>query len=158
MFNTEIIDSKCFQIVSIIENFVNVFEISGVVKINLGTSYNSKNQNLFSLNINTDTYTFSKNLAIGGEFRRVIYDKVFWVLFNQYIDDSNIDIEKTINKDREQCYRWQMIITNKKLNNYVIVEYAIEDTNDFNWISSTFEKWDIMLKQRKIKDMKLENK
>lgn len=157
MFQKEIIDIGVGQILTCVHNFVNVLTIEGESCIKIGTSNNTSSY-LCSISISAKDYIFSKDLSINGKAKRILYDKVFWQVFDKYLTNSNVRLEKNIYQNDLEGNCWQLIMTNKEKKNRVILEFAIEDEQDFKWISNSFAKWDYLINKDKQKIMKLGNK
>lgn len=87
MFNKENIDIRCTQIIDIVNNFLKVLPLESDAIIYLGTT-----EDVCTLNLKTNNYEFSKKLILHSNFKRILYDRVFWDLFNKYIDDNTVNI------------------------------------------------------------------
>ena len=150
MFNKENIDTKCRQITDIVNNFLKALPLDNAAII-----YLSNDENTCTLSIKTSDYEFSKKLSLHSNFKRLLYDRIFWDLFNKYIDDDTVNIEPKMIEDNVNGNRWQIVMNNLEKTATVILDFAIEDNKDFLWISNAMDKWNYRLKTREFQKTKL---
>lgn len=149
MFNKENIDAKCIQITDIVNNFLKVLPLESDAII-----YLSNDENTCTLSIKTSNYEFSKKLSLHSDFKRILYDKVFWNLFNKYIDDDTINMTPKMIEDDINGNKWQIIMNNTQTTATVILDFAIENNKDFVWISNAMDKWNYRVKAKEFQKTK----
>ena len=141
MFNKENIDIRCTQIIDIVNNFLKVLPLESDAIIYLGTT-----EDVCTLNLKTNNYEFSKKLILHSNFKRILYDRVFWDLFNKYIDDNTVNITPKMIEDDINGNKWQIVMNNTQTNATVILDFAIENNKDFVWISNAIDNWNYRVK------------
>lgn len=149
MFNKENIDIRCTQIIDIVNNFLKVLPLESDAIIYLGTT-----EDVCTLNLKTNNYEFSKKLILHSNFKRILYDRVFWDLFNKYIDDNTVNITPKMIEDDINGNKWQIIMINTQTNATVILDFAIENNKDFVWISNAIDKWNYRVKAKEFQKTK----
>ncbi len=149
MFNKENIDIRCTQIIDIVNNFLKVLPLESDAIIYLGTT-----EDVCTLNLKTNNYEFSKKLILHSNFKRILYDRVFWDLFNKYIDDNTVNITPKMIEDDINGNKWQIIMNNTQTNATVILDFAIENNKDFVWISNAMDKWNYRVKTKEFQKTK----
>lgn len=149
MFNKENIDIRCTQIIDIVNNFLKVLPLESDAIIYLGTT-----EDVCTLNLKTNNYEFSKKLILHSNFKRILYDRVFWDLFNKYIDDNNVNITPKMIEDDINGNKWQIVMNNTQTNATVILDFAIENNKDFVWISNAIDNWNYRVKAKEFQKTK----
>lgn len=149
MFNKENIDIRCTQIIDIVNNFLKVLPLESDAIIYLGTT-----EDVCTLNLKTNNYEFSKKLILHSNFKRILYDRVFWDLFNKYIDDNTVNITPKMIEDDINGNKWQIVMNNTQTNATVILDFAIENNKDFVWISNAIDKWNYRAKAKEFQKTK----
>ena len=149
MFNKENIDIRCTQIIDIVNNFLKVLPLESDAIIYLGTT-----EDVCTLNLKTNNYEFSKKLILHSNFKRILYDRVFWDLFNKYIDDNTVNITPKMIEDDINGNKWQILMNNTQTNATVILDFAIENNKDFVWISNAIDNWNYRVKAKEFQKTK----
>ena len=149
MFNKENIDIRCTQIIDIVNNFLKVLPLESDAIIYLGTT-----EDVFTLNLKTNNYEFSKKLILHSNFKRILYDRVFWDLFNKYIDDNTVNITPKMIEDDINGNKWQIVMNNTQTNATVILDFAIENNKDFVGISNAIDNWNYRVKAKEFQKTK----
>lgn len=149
MFNKENIDIRCTQIIDIVNNFLKVLPLESDAIIYLGTT-----EDVCTLNLKTNNYEFSKKLILHSNFKRILYDRVFWDLFNKYIDDNTVNITPKMIEDDINGNKWQIVMNNTQKNATVILDFAIENNKDFVWISNAIDNWNYRVKAKEFQKTK----
>ena len=149
MFNKENIDTKCMQITDIVNNFLKVLPLESAAII-----YLDNDENACTLSIKTSGYEFSKKLSLHSNFKRILYDRVFWDLFNKYIDDNTVNITPKMIEDDINGNKWQIVMNNTQTNATVILDFAIENNKDFVWISNAIDNWNYRVKAKEFQKTK----
>lgn len=149
MFNKENIDIRCTQIIDIVNNFLKVLPLESDAIIYLGTT-----EDVCTLNLKTNNYEFSKKLILHSNFKRILYDRVFWDLFNKYIDDNTVNITPKMIEDDINGNKWQIVMNNTQTNATVILDFAIENNKDFVWISNAIDNWNYRVKAKEFQKTK----
>ena len=149
MFNKENIDIRCTQIIDIVNNFLKVLPLESDAIIYLGTT-----EDVCTLNLKTNNYEFSKKLILHSNFKRILYDRVFWDLFNKYIDDNTVNITPKMIEDDINGNKWQIVMNNTQTNATIILDFAIENNKDFVWISNAIDNWNYRVKAKEFQKTK----
>ena len=152
MNNQEMVNNGTKQTMHYIERFLNLpfGKIDTTMKLK---TLNDASIEFCVLNICTKGHQANENLKIDAKIKNILYNQVFWKIFDSYAMNDELDVQKRIRVDLKNESHWEIELNQKKNKNKIIFEFVLETPEDFLWINDAFEKWELDLIKKTKKKM-----